>query len=179
MKVSELSLSGLLLFEPVIYSDERGYFFESYNDKIKQATGVEDFSQDNESVSKKDVLRGLHFQMPPFEQGKLVRVVAGSVCDVVVDIRKDSATFGKWFEIELSALNKRMLWIPPGFAHGFIALENDTAFLYKCTKPYHQASESGIIWNDEEIKIKWNCNSPIISEKDLKLPPLRNIESQF
>ena len=179
MMIKELPLQGLLLFEPKVFNDERGYFFESYNSVIKNAIGEYDFVQDNESFSKKNVLRGMHFQNPPFEQGKLVRVVSGRVSDVVIDIRKNSSTYGQWFEIELNSELKQMLWIPPGFAHGFLTLTDNTTFLYKCTKVYNAQSESGVIWNDSLIEINWKTNTPLVSEKDLKLPSLKDLISPF
>ena len=127
-----------------------------------------DFVQDNESMSGKGVLRGLHFQRPPFAQGKLVRVVRGSVLDVAVDLRKNSKTYGKWESSVLSADNKLMMWIPEGFAHGFLVLEDNTIFQYKCTNYYNKESESGIIWNDPDLKINWGIENPVVSEKDLQ-----------
>ncbi|MBK7389691.1 MAG: dTDP-4-dehydrorhamnose 3,5-epimerase [Bacteroidetes bacterium] len=180
MKVTPLELKGLLLIEPVIFTDERGYFFESFNEDRFKKSGIDAaFVQDNHSLSSKGVLRGLHFQKPPFEQGKLVRVAQGAVIDVVVDIRKQSPDYGKSLSMILSANNNHMLWIPPGFAHGFLALENETVFLYKCTKAYNKESESGIIWNDTNLNINWGITSPIVSAKDLELPAFKNLNSGF
>ena len=163
-------IEGLLIVEPGILRDNRGYFFESFNQKEFEKSGITcDFVQDNQSMSNKGVLRGLHFQLPPFEQGKLVRVARGSVLDIVADIRKSSATFGKHFSIELNDQTSRMLWIPPGFAHGFLTLEDDTIFLYKCSGFYNKASESGIRFDDPDLNIAWGEKNPILSEKDLQL----------
>ena len=161
-------ISGLLVFEPRVYTDNRGSFIESFNQKVfNEHTNSEySFVQDNQSVSSKGVLRGLHFQNPPFEQGKLVRVVRGCILDVAVDIRKSSSTYGEHFSIELSAENHKQLWIPPGFAHGFISLEEDTMLLYKCTEYYNLQSEGAIHWNDPDLNINWNANSILVSEKD-------------
>lgn len=169
---------GLLIVEPKIFRDDRGYFFESFNAADFKKNGIlVDFVQDNQSLSNKCVLRGLHFQNPPHEQGKLIRVVRGAVLDVTVDIRKSSPTFGKHFSIELTAENNKMLWIPSGFAHGFVTLENDTIFLYKCTGLYNKSAESGIRYDDPDLGIEWGENSPVISEKDLQLPFLKEIIS--
>jgi dTDP-4-dehydrorhamnose 3,5-epimerase len=170
MVFEKLPLEGLVLITPQTFNDHRGYFFESYNnDKFKECGIDAVFLQDNQSLSNKGVLRGLHFQNPPFEQGKLVRVIAGSVLDVVVDIRSKSPTFGKHFSIQLNNTENKMLWIPPGFAHGFLALEDNTVFSYKCTNLYNKESESGIIFNDPLLDINWNIENPEISVKDLQL----------
>jgi dTDP-4-dehydrorhamnose 3,5-epimerase len=180
LKITHTFIEGLLVIEPQIFTDARGYFFESYNEEKMREIGVDvRFVQDNQSLSQKSALRGLHFQAPPYEQGKLVRVVKGRVMDVVVDIRKESPTYGKNFSIELSEQNQLMFWIPPGFAHGFETLEDDTIFLYKCTATYHKASEGGILWNDPDLGITWSSGSPVVSEKDRMLPLLKNIESPF
>lgn len=180
MQFTHLEPEGLVLIQPRIFQDERGYFYESYSaDKFKEAGIPDEFVQDNQSLSAKNVLRGLHYQHPPFAQGKLVRVLQGAVIDVAVDIRKNSPTYGKHIMVELSAENKLMLWIPPGFAHGFLSLEDQTIFLYKCTSTYHKESESGIIWNDPELNIEWGINNPIVSDKDLELRSFSNIESRF
>ena len=135
--------------------------------------------QDNQSLSQKGVLRGLHFQNPPFAQGKLVRVIKGSVLDVAVDIRKDSPTYGKHFTVELSEENKTIFWIPTGFAHGFVTLEDDTIFMYKCTGVYNKASEGALIWNDADIAIDWGVEYPLVSDKDLVAGSFKNFESKF
>ena len=180
MEVKPLALNGLLEIRPSIFRDDRGYFFEAFNiNSFRNAGITTEFVQDNQSFSRKGTIRGLHFQNPPHAQGKLVWVSSGKVLDVVVDIRKNSPTYGKHIMVELSAENKLMLWIPPGFAHGFLSLEDQTIFLYKCTSTYHKESESGIIWNDPELNIEWGINNPIVSDKDLELRSFSNIESRF
>lgn len=180
MQVTSFDIQGPLLIEPRVFSDDRGYFYESFNEAAFRAAGItEHFVQDNQSQSKKNVVRGLHFQNPPFSQGKLVRVIQGSVIDIAVDIRTSSPTYGKYVRVELSAANRHMFWIPPGFAHGFAALEDDTIFLYKCTNLYDKASEGGIIWNDSDLNIDWGVSNPIISAKDLELPTFRQFETKF
>jgi dTDP-4-dehydrorhamnose 3,5-epimerase len=180
MNVIETNLPGLLIIDPEIFGDDRGYFFESFSKKSFEAAGIETgFVQDNESKSAKGVLRGLHFQEPPYDQGKLVRVSRGRVIDVSVDIRKGSATYGKWIAFELSEQNKRMLWIPAGFAHGFVTLEDDTVFIYKCTNQYNRDSENSIIWNDPDLNIDWGVENPIISDKDQKAPGFKDLNSPF
>lgn len=180
MQIKKLSIEGLLLIEPAVFYDERGYFLESYNEARFVNAGItERFVQDNHSVSAKGVLRGLHYQRPPYEQGKLVRVVRGAAVDIVVDIRKSSPFYGKYVSVTLTEENRNMLWIPPGFAHGFLALEDNTVFLYKCTKVYHKASENGIIWNDPDLGIDWNWNEPVVSEKDRELGMFRDLISEF
>lgn len=144
------------------------------------AAGINlNFVQDNQSLSQKGAVRGLHFQAPPFEQGKLVRVVKGAVRDVVVDIRKNSATYGQHFSIDLTEENQLMFWIPPGFAHGFETLQDNTIFLYKCTNLYNKASEGGLLWNDPSLNIKWQTSDPIVSDKDMVLPTQNNFVSPF
>lgn len=167
MKILNTAIEGLLIIQPTVFEDSRGYFFESYNKKNFLQEGINvDFVQDNQSLSQKGVLRGLHFQAPPFAQGKLVRVITGSVLDVAVDIRKDSPTYGKHHAIELSESNKTMFYIPEGFAHGFLTLEDNTIFSYKCTNYYNKASEGTLLWNDEQLGINWKTNTPSLSEKD-------------
>jgi len=168
MKVIETAISGLLLIEPTVFGDDRGFFFESFNRrKFAELTGLEvDFVQDNHSRSSKNVLRGLHYQINQ-PQGKLVRVVQGSVLDVAVDIRKNSPTFGKHVAMELSAENKRMFWIPAGFAHGFVVLSEFADFLYKTTDYWYPEYERCISWNDRELAIDWKLAAPpVISAKD-------------
>lgn len=169
MKITKAAIPDLLIIEPQVFEDDRGYFFESFNFH-KWVAHFEGnppvFVQDNESLSHKHVLRGLHFQLPPHAQGKLVRVVRGAVLDVAVDLRRNSPTFKKSFKILLSERNKKQLYIPEGFAHGFISLEDNTRFLYKCTDYYNRESEEGIIWNDSELGIDWEVKKPILSEKD-------------
>ncbi len=167
MEIIKTPLEGLLIIKPDVFEDERGYFFESFNHGKFLNLGLDlKFLQDNESKSRKGVLRGLHFQAPPFAQGKLVRVMRGSVLDVAVDIRKNSPTYGKWESIVLSGQNKWMYWIPEGFAHGFATLEDDTIFFYKCTNIYNKASEGSILWNDPGLNINWGLQKPVISDKD-------------
>lgn len=173
-------MKGPLVLQPRVFFDQRGYFFESYNKEAFSQAGLNmEFVQDNQSMSQKGALRGLHFQAPPFAQGKLVRVVRGAVYDVIVDIRSSSPTFGRHYGIELSENNFTMLWIPEGFAHGFSTLEDNTVFQYKCTQVYNKASEGGILWNDPELEIDWKTENPILSEKDLQLPALNNITTPF
>ncbi|MBC7382968.1 MAG: dTDP-4-dehydrorhamnose 3,5-epimerase [Bacteroidia bacterium] len=180
MKITKTFIEGLLIIEPQIFNDIRGYFFESYNeDKMKEAGIDANFVQDNQSLSQKGALRGLHFQSPPFEQGKLVRVAYGTVMDVVVDIRKNSPTYGSNFSIELSDKNQLMFWIPPGFAHGFETLADNTIFLYKCTQTYNKASEGGLLWNDTELAIEWRTPSPVVSDKDKVLSSFKDFVSPF
>lgn len=180
MKITKTFIDGPLIIEPQIFKDSRGYFFESYNHQKYIEAGIDvNFVQDNQSLSQKGAIRGLHFQASPYEQGKLVRVVQGAVNDVVVDIRKNSATYGKYFGIILSAANNLSFWIPPGFAHGFETLEDNTIFLYKCTNLYNKQSEGGLFYNDPEIGINWQATSPIISNKDLVLPCLKDFVSPF
>lgn len=180
MEVIQTPLEGLLIIKPQVFEDERGYFFESFNhDRFVQAGLDLRFVQDNESKSRKGVLRGLHFQAPPFDQGKLVRVMRGSVLDVAVDIRKNSPTYGKWESIVLSGTNKWMYWIPSGFAHGFVTLEDETIFFYKCTNVYNKASEGSILWSDPDLNIRWNVENPIISGKDMVSPAFRDFSSPF
>ncbi|WP_024508304.1 dTDP-4-dehydrorhamnose 3,5-epimerase [Bradyrhizobium sp. ARR65] len=179
MDYSRLTIPELIVFQPRVYADDRGAFFESFSRPIfEMATGLRcDFPQDNHSVSRKGVLRGLHYQLPPHAQGKLVRVVRGAAFDVAVDIRKSSGTFGRWAGALLTAENRRQLWVPVGFAHGFLALQDDTEFLYKTTDIYSKADERCIRWDDPDIGIDWPLTeSPIMSEKDAQAPALRGAE---
>ncbi|HCC06240.1 TPA: dTDP-4-dehydrorhamnose 3,5-epimerase [Candidatus Nomurabacteria bacterium] len=167
MEVIKTDFEGLFIVELKAFFDERGYFMESYNENFYKTLGISDnFVQDNISVSKKGVVRGLHFQSTPHAQGKLVSVLRGKVFDVAVDIRKDSPTFGKYFSCELSEENKKQVFIPAGFAHGFMSLVDNTIFSYKCTEVWNKESEGGLLWNDEEISITWPDGEKIISEKD-------------
>lgn len=180
MQVIPTPIKDLFVIKPTVFEDERGYFYESYNKAVFAKHGIHDeFVQDNQSLSQKGVLRGLHFQNPPFAQGKLVRVIKGSVFDVAVDIRKGSATYGKHFDIELNEKDRTMLWIPPGFAHGFLTLEDNTIFSYKCTNVYDKASEDCILWNDPDIQINWNVKDPVLSAKDLAGKHFRDLQSMF
>jgi dTDP-4-dehydrorhamnose 3,5-epimerase len=168
MKATRLAIPDVVLLEPTVFDDARGCFFESFSlREFQRLVSVNaDFVQDNHSVSRKNVLRGLHFQLPPHEQGKLVRVVAGAIFDVAVDIRQNSPTYRHWVSQHLSAPNRRQIWIPPGFAHGFLAMEDNTEVLYKTTDYYDRATERVIPWNDPGIGITWPVESPILSEKD-------------
>ena len=167
MKVNKEFPEGLVSIYPSVFGDERGFFLESFNQvKYAEFLGGHSFVQDNVSKSKKGVLRGLHFQAPPFDQGKLVQVITGSVLDVVVDIRRNSPSYGQSFQIVLNTTNRNQLWIPPGFAHGFVSLEDDTIFSYKCTNTYSKEHEGCILWNDPTLAIDWNVEDPIISPKD-------------
>ena len=180
MEIIETPLAGLLVIKPDVFEDDRGYFFESFNHEKFLNVGLDlKFLQDNESKSKKGVLRGLHYQAPPFAQGKLVRVMRGSVLDVAVDFRKDSPTYGKWESIFLSGQNKWMYWIPAGFAHGFVTLEDDTIFFYKCTNVYSKVSEGSILWNDPDLNINWGIADPMISDKDKISPRFKDVVSPF
>ena len=180
MIITQTKIADLLIIQPKVFEDDRGYFFESFNNSKLKELGINiDFVQDNQSLSQKDVLRGLHFQNPPFAQGKLVRVIKGAVLDVVVDIRKKSATYGQHFDIELSETNKTALWIPPGFAHGFSTLMDDTIFFYKCTNYYNKASEDCILWNDSDLNINWGNQKFKLSEKDKDGKLFKNFESKF
>ena len=168
MEFTRTTIPDVILIQPRLFGDSRGYFFESFHqERFNSFVGKEiRFVQDNESMSSKGVLRGLHFQAPPMAQGKLVRVVQGSVLDVAVDIRKNSPTYGQHVSFLLSAENKTQAFIPEGFAHGFATLEDHTIFQYKCTNYYSPEHEASILWNDEELGIDWQTNLPILSEKD-------------
>jgi dTDP-4-dehydrorhamnose 3,5-epimerase len=180
MEKITVGIEGLLLFNPKIFKDERGEFFETYNYEryASQLPGV-NFVQDNLSKSHKNVLRGLHFQLPPFDQGKLVQVIKGRALDVAVDIRKNSKTYGHYFSVELSEINKIQFWIPPGFAHGFLSLENDTLFAYKCTNNYSPGHEKTILWNDSQLAIDWKETEPIVSSKDTQGIKFSDFNSPF
>ncbi|MGB4942618.1 MAG: dTDP-4-dehydrorhamnose 3,5-epimerase [Candidatus Moraniibacteriota bacterium] len=180
MNVTKADIEGLLVVEPDIFRDDRGYFLESYNsDRYREAGIPGVFVQDNVSVSKKGVIRGLHYQTPPFAQGKLVSVLRGRVLDVALDIRTGSPTVGRYVAVELSAENHRQFWIPAGFAHGFVALEDETIFSYKCTNVYSKAHDRGVRWNDPTIGIVWGVADPIVSEKDKQQPLLTEIAQEF
>ena len=182
MNFIKAPIEGLIIIEPKVWKDDRGYFFESFNKKIFEDAGITtDFVQDNQSFSHRGALRGLHGQADPFAQGKLVRVIQGSVIDIAVDIRKNSPSYGKHLSVELSAENFKMLWIPPGFLHGFATLEDNTIFSYKVTNLYDKASEIGVIWNDPQLNIDWGLkeNEVILSEKDNRLPIFKAFKSPF
>ena len=174
-----LKIPEVILIEPTVLGDERGFFMESYKYTDFADFGIKErFVQDNHSKSvTKGVLRGLHFQKKPMGQAKLVRAIAGSIFDAAVDIRKNSPTYGKWVSALLSAENKKMLYIPLGFAHGFCTLEENTEVIYKCSDIYSAEHECGIIWNDKDININWPIENPILSEKDSKLPTLDKVDS--
>lgn len=184
MNIIKTPIEGLLLIEPKVWKDTRGYFYESFNAKLLADAGItSDFVQDNQSFSQKGALRGLHAQKPPFAQGKLVRVIQGSVLDVVVDIRKNSPAYGKSYNVELSGENHRQLWVPPGFLHGFLTLEDNTIFTYKVTSYYDKNSEIGVMWNDADLNIAWNDNITtdelILSDKDQNLSDFKDFDSPF
>ncbi len=177
MKVTTTAIEGVLIIEPRVFGDERGFFFESFNQRaFNEAVGQPvEFVQDNHSRSAKGVLRGLHFQRPPHAQGKLVRVTQGSVFDVAVDIRPDSATFGRWVGVELSGANHRQMWIPAGLAHGFLVTSDSADFLYKTTDYYRPESEGSVRWDDPDLAIAWPLEgiTPALSAKDAAAPALR------
>lgn len=180
MIVTKTAIEGLLILEPRVFKDDRGLFFESFSDKLfTEAAGSIDFIQDNQSVSKKGVLRGLHFQNNPHAQGKLVRVAKGGVIDVAVDIRKNSPTYGQHVAVELTADNNKQFWVPAGFAHGFVSLEDDTIFCYKCTDYYAPECEGSLLWNDEDLNINWGVENPLVSEKDKVATKFANFASSF
>ena len=174
--VEKTPVAGLLVIEPKRFGDERGFFMETYKQSDFASIGIpEVFLQDNHSCSAKGVLRGIHFQRAPFAQGKLVRVLRGKVWDIAVDLRKNSPDFGKWFGIELSEENAKMFYIPAGFGHGFLSLEDDTHFVYKCTNEYNAACDGGIKYDDPDMAIDWKLGeiTPVISQKDRNLPSLK------
>lgn len=180
MKINKTFIKDLLVIEPQLFKDDRGFFYESYNknnlDKVINIV----FVQDNESKSHKGVVRGLHFQRPPFEQTKLVRCVSGKILDVAVDLRINSKTYGKFFSIELSSKNNKQLFVPKGFAHGFQILSEEAIVNYKVDNFYNPKSESGIIWNDKDLSIDWNLDlKPILSIKDLTFSLFQDLKSPF
>lgn len=182
MPFIKTNLPGLLIFEPVVFGDSRGYFFESYNEKTFAAEGINiSFIQDNQSRSSYGVIRGLHYQLPPYAQAKLVRALYGNILDVVVDIRKGSPTYGKAFSIELSAENKKQLFIPGGFAHGFSVLSETAEVMYKCDAFYNREAEAGILYNDAALNIDWKIPAAkaIVSDKDRAYPVLTNCKNNF
>lgn len=182
MNISTTTIEGLIIIEPRIFPDDRGYFFESYSEKKYHEAGINAaFVQDNQSFSQKGALRGLHGQANPFAQGKLVRVLQGRVLDVAVDIRKNSPTFGQYVTIELSGENHKQFWIPAGFLHGFLTLEDDTIFTYKVDNYYDKASEIGVLWNDPTINIDWqtDLSNVLLSPKDEVLPAFADFTSPF
>ena len=182
MPFIETGIQGLRVFEPMVFEDSRGYFFESYNERVFVQQGITNrFVQDNQSRSTYGVIRGLHYQLAPFAQSKLVRVLHGKILDVAVDIRKGSPTFAKVFTIELSAENKKQVYVPQGFAHGFAVLSEVAEVFYKCDTLYNKESEAGILYNDPTLKIDWKIppDKAIISEKDMKNPLLADSKNNF
>jgi dTDP-4-dehydrorhamnose 3,5-epimerase len=180
LKIEKTPIDGLLIITPTVFGDERGHFFESFRKDSLHTYGVtQDFVQDNQSLSSKGILRGLHFQKNPHAQGKLVRVLQGAVLDVAVDIRSNSRTYGHHFSIELNESNKTMFYIPPGFAHGFLTLDDNTIFAYKCTNYYHKESEGCVLWNSPSLDINWGIDSPILSEKDKTATDFADFKSPF
>lgn len=180
MKIIQTGIKDLVVIQPAVFEDPRGYFFESYNKEAFIKNGIDaEFVQDNQSLSQKGVLRGLHFQNPPFAQGKLVRVITGSVLDVAVDIRKNSPTYGKYFAEELTAQKNNMMFVPAGFAHGFVVLEDNTIFSYKCSNVYNKAAEDSILWCDPDLNINWGVADPLLSEKDKAAKRFKDFSSQF
>ncbi|PGM56737.1 dTDP-4-dehydrorhamnose 3,5-epimerase [Bacillus sp. AFS053548] len=182
MKITETFIKGIVVIEPTVFGDHRGWFMETYNDSKMKDFGMDlNFVQDNQSFSaSKGTLRGLHYQLPPKAQTKLVRCTRGSIFDVAVDIRKGSPTYGKWFGIELSAENKKQLFIPKGFAHGFMTLTDDAEVQYKVDELYSPECDRGILWNDPVIQVQWPINiSPLLSAKDKNAPLLKDAENNF
>ncbi len=181
MKVSQTEFPGVLVVEPTVFSDNRGFFMESYNRDVFAQSGIDvDFMQDNHAYSRGiGVLRGFHFQAPPTAQAKLVWVTRGAVVDVVVDIRTGSPTYGQWGQLKLSAENKLRLFIPIGFAHAYMTLSEETEFIYKVDAPYSPECEGGIRWNDPDLAVNWPVQEPILSKKDKFLPFLAELESPF
>ena len=182
MKFTETFIKGVFIIEPRIWKDERGYFYESYNHQLFENAGIDvEFIQDNQSLSQKGTLRGLHAQAPPFAQGKLVRVIQGSVLDVAVDVRKDSPTYGRHITINLTGENFKMFWVPAGFLHGFVTLTDNTIFSYKVTNLYDKNAELGVSWNDPDLNIDWGISTDelILSAKDQEQPLLKDFKSPF
>lgn len=178
MEFKRSKLEGVIEIIPNVFGDERGYFLESYNKDLFSKNGIDiSFVQDNQSLSSKNVVRGLHFQAPPFAQDKIVRVIKGSVVDVVVDIRKNSPTYGQFETYTLTEEKKNMLLVPKGFAHGFVTLEDNTIFVYKCSNIYNKESEGGILWNS--LDINWHVENPLVSDKDKILPKFSEFITPF
>ncbi|QNK62507.1 dTDP-4-dehydrorhamnose 3,5-epimerase [Pedobacter sp. PAMC26386] len=184
MNIVQTPIADLFVIEPKVWKDNRGYFYESFSARAFAEAGIQaDFIQDNQSFSQKGTLRGLHAQKAPFSQGKLVRVIQGKVLDIAVDVRKGSATYGQHFSIVLSGDNHKQLWVPPGFLHGFLTLEDDTIFCYKVTSYYDKESECGVIWNDADLNINWSEDLAkeelLLSDKDLVLSSFKDFVSPF
>lgn len=179
MHITKTSFRDLLIIQQRIYADNRGSFMETWNEEVFREAGLPWlYKQDNQSTSCKHVLRGLHFQAPPWEQGKLVRIIRGSVLDVAVDLRSNEPTFRQHFKMVLSD-PEQMLYIPPGFAHGFLTLEAETIFAYKCSQIYNREAERSIYWKDPDLGIDWGMDTPVLSEKDRKAPPLSRLDNPF
>ncbi|GAA4306250.1 dTDP-4-dehydrorhamnose 3,5-epimerase [Nibribacter koreensis] len=180
MEIKKFPIEGVVEITPRVFADERGAFLETFSARLFAEAGItETFVQDNKSISKKGVLRGLHFQKPPYAQAKLVSVVVGRALDVVVDLRKDSATYGQYATCLLDTEKHNLFFVPIGFAHGFVALEEGTVFQYKCSNYYNKESEGGLLWNDPALGIEWGIENPLVSEKDEILPTLAELESPF
>jgi dTDP-4-dehydrorhamnose 3,5-epimerase len=179
MIVEKTYIKDLIIVTPNVFMDDRGYFSESYNDKKLAHVIRTNFVQDNESLSHKNVLRGMHFQIPPFAQAKLLRVIKGSILDVAIDLRKKSTTYKQHFKFVFGEKNKKQLYIPVGFAHGFLCLENDTIINYKCSNYYDQESEKSIVWNDPDLGIDWGIEEPILSEKDTLAENFTTFDNPF
>jgi len=180
MEIEEKEITGLIEIFPKVFGDDRGFFLETFHqEKYSEIIGNPKFVQDNFSSSAKGVLRGLHFQKPPFTQGKLVQVIQGSAIDVAVDIRKDSITYGKYVKVLLDSKKRNQFWIPEGFAHGFLALEDNTIFSYKCTNYYNPSSEVTILWNDRNLQINWDIDNPTISPKDMEGVMFKDFNTPF
>ena len=180
MEIIKTDLEGLLVIQPRVFSDSRGYFFESYRKEALSGYGINhEFVQDNISKSKKNTIRGLHYQVGEFTQGKLCQVISGRILDVALDIRFNSPTFGKHFSQELSEDNHSMIWIPQGFAHGFSVLSDEAVFMYKCTTYYSKENERAILYNDPDLSIDWKIEEPVVSEKDLNAKLFKEIERDF
>lgn len=180
MEINTCDIEGLLIIQPKVWSDDRGYFFESYRKDMFQKMGLDiDLVQDNQSLSQRGTIRGLHFQREPYAQAKLVRVIQGRVLDVALDIRKDSKTYGQYYCIELSAENQTQFFIPAGFAHGFSTLEDNSIFAYKCSNYYDKSSEGGVRFDDPALAIDWRVEGKFVSEKDRELPLFQEFSSPF
>ena len=177
--IEDSKTSGIKIITPQVYRDDRGYFFESFKSKDFKTLGLPTkYLQDNQAFSKKDTLRGLHYQLK-YPQGKLVRVIQGEVFDVAVDIRQGSPTFGKYEGFTLSDKNNKIMYIPEGFAHGYVVLSETVIFQYKCTEIYHPEDEYGLLWNDSDLDIEWTVKTPILSQKDMNLPTLKLIDKKY
>ncbi|MCC2547287.1 dTDP-4-dehydrorhamnose 3,5-epimerase [Hymenobacter sp. BT175] len=180
MEIKQHALQGVVEFTPRVFTDPRGNFFESFSARLMEGAGAAgEWVQDNQSCSARGVLRGLHFQRPPYAQAKLVRVAAGRALDVVVDLRRSSPTYGQHLSVELDAGRGNVLYVPVGFAHGFMALEDNTLFLYKCSDYYQPSAEGGLLWNDPTLNINWGLTTANVSDKDLVLPTFAGFETPF